>query len=221
MHIKLDLKVFLFIIIFFIMNKIKIYVLLMAFGLIHEIGHLICGIALGLKPDSVKILPYGFKLIFKTNYMDYNKKVKKGTILSIKRIIIYLAGPLCNLIIALIAGLMSFKQDFSKIEVIYCNLLIAFFNLAPIYPMDGGKIIHEILHVFIGLKKSYQLTKDITWISLSILTALTGIVVLYYNSFSILAVLFYIWTIALKTQKEIEIKQRILESIETNKLKFV
>ena len=221
MHIKLDFKIFLFICIFLLTKKIETYALLMLFGLIHEIGHLICGIVLGLKPDSIKIMPLGFKLLFKTKYKDYNKKVKNGTMISIKRIIIYFAGPLTNIIIAIIFGLFIIDQknlpDFIRTEVIYCNLLIATFNLIPIYPLDGGKIIHEIIHIIAGLKKCYQLTINITWISISILTAITGILVLYYKSFVILIAISYIWILVIKTQKELKNKQKIFEIIDMDK----
>lgn len=41
--------------------------------------------------------------------------------------------------------------------VIYANLLIALFNLIPIYPMDGGRVLKEVLHIIFGKKKHIKL----------------------------------------------------------------
>ena len=41
MSIKIDLKIFLFIILFWLTSQIKIYAVLMIFALIHELGHLL------------------------------------------------------------------------------------------------------------------------------------------------------------------------------------
>lgn len=49
MSVKIDLKIFLFAIIFYFTKQIKIYALLMILALVHELGHLVCGICLGLK----------------------------------------------------------------------------------------------------------------------------------------------------------------------------
>ena len=41
MSIKVDLKIFIFLLLFLITNQSAIYLLLLAFAIIHEIGHLI------------------------------------------------------------------------------------------------------------------------------------------------------------------------------------
>ena len=62
MQIKLDLKIFAIILIFLITQNIGIYAILMFYALIHELGHLLCGVLLGFKPSSISIIPYGFNL---------------------------------------------------------------------------------------------------------------------------------------------------------------
>ena len=70
---------------------------------------------------------------------------------------IALAGPLSNFIMALIGGLLiglfylfsvfSFAPELMKMgEVfIYINLLLGFFNLIPLHPLDGGKVLARFL----------------------------------------------------------------------------
>lgn len=77
MEIKLDLKIFLFAIIFYFTGQIKIYTLCIIFALVHEIGHIIAGRLLGYKLKMLKIMPIGFSIFFKTNIEDYNNKILK------------------------------------------------------------------------------------------------------------------------------------------------
>ena len=70
------------------------------------------------------------------------------------------AGPLSNILLALIGALalpflyliysqMNWSENFiSMIEMfIYLNFLLAVFNLIPLHPLDGGKVIARFLPV--------------------------------------------------------------------------
>ena len=50
----------------------------MLLALIHELGHVIAGIILGFKPESISIIPTGFSVKFKSDCKNYNKKIKNG-----------------------------------------------------------------------------------------------------------------------------------------------
>lgn len=147
MSIKIDLKIFLFAIIFWFTKQIEIYALFMILALIHECGHLVCGICLGLKPSSIKITPVGFQILFKNYIQDYNTKIQKGNEVCIKKIAIAFAGPLVNIFIAIIAFFMPQNIAISKETLIYTNLMLTIFNLLPIYPLDGGRILKEIVTI--------------------------------------------------------------------------
>ncbi len=75
MQIKINLKIFIFMILFFLTNQIKIYIIFMLFAFIHEIGHLIVGTIMGFTPNSIVINPFGLSIIFNSK-IDY-KKMKK------------------------------------------------------------------------------------------------------------------------------------------------
>ncbi len=77
MQIKVNVKIFLFIVIFYLTRQIEIYGILMLFALIHELGHLITGILLGFKIEELNIMPFGISVSFKVYNKDYNKKVVK------------------------------------------------------------------------------------------------------------------------------------------------
>jgi stage IV sporulation protein FB len=198
MKIKIDLKIFIFIIIFILTRQIQIYGILMLFAFIHELGHILAGIILGLKPTNLSIMPYGLSVAFETKCEDYNKKVKNGNMLAIKKIIIASAGPITNLIITII--FIIFNINFLGIQrelIVYSNILIGIFNLIPIYPLDGGRIIKNILHIKFGLKDSYKYTNQISKITICIITAVSSIVILYVKNIAILIILAYLWYLVL------------------------
>jgi len=79
-------------------------------------------------------MPFGLSVGFEVKSKNYNKKVKKGTQLTIKKLIIALSGPLTNLIFVLL--FLLFPISIWGIErelLIYANILIGIFNLIPLW----------------------------------------------------------------------------------------
>lgn len=212
MRIRINLKIFIFILIFLLTNQIKIYGILMLFALIHELGHMLVGILLSFKPVKLEIMPYGLSVGFEVKCEDYNKKIKKGNMLSIKKLIIALAGPITNLIITII--FLLFNITFFGIErelVVYSNILIGMFNLIPIYPLDGGRIIKNILHIIFGLKKSYEYTNQISKVTICLITAICSIAILYIRNIAILIILAYLWYLVIIENRKYEKKRQLYE----------
>lgn len=207
MRIRIHLKIFIFVLIFLLTNQIKIYGILMLFALIHELGHMLVGILLGFKPTKLEIMPYGVSVGFEIKCEDYNKKVKKANMLAVKKLIIALAGPLTNFIITVI--FLIINKNLFGIErnlVIYANILIGIFNLIPIYPLDGGRAIKNILHITVGLKKSYEYTNQISKITICILTGICSITILYIRNIAILLILAYLWYLVIAQNKKYKMK---------------
>ena len=148
MKIKLNLYVFLFLILFFITNQIEEYALVMIFALIHEISHILCGVILGFKPDTLRIMPLGFSIEFESEVEDYNKKILKSNIIAVKEIVVALAGP-----IVIFGTIFNMEK-----AIIYSNFLLFIFNLIPILPLDGCRILKNILKIFLGNRKANEYT---------------------------------------------------------------
>ena len=136
MVFRIDLKIFLFLILFYLTKQIEIYSVVMIFAIIHELSHLIAGILLNMKVKRVTLMPVGLSVEFSLSKEDYNSKVLKSNKLEVKRIIIALAGPIINLLIMFITMFLKIDYNFKQ-TIIYSNFLIAMFNLLPIYPLDG------------------------------------------------------------------------------------
>lgn len=198
MSIKIDLKIFLFLFLFLITSQIEIYITLMIFAIIHELGHLLMGLILGFKTEEIKLSPVGIQIKFKVNSEEYNIQINKGNSLCIKRAIIALAGPITNLAIAVIVIIlgkinMNLQNTYIYQILIYSNFLIAMFNLIPIYPMDGGRVLNEIIKLFFGNKVAYKITYIVSKTILITLTAISSIVILYIHNISIVIILAYLW----------------------------
>ena len=135
---------------------------------------------------------------------------------SIKRIGVASAGPIINFLIASLAYLYFFiTNDVSiigiKVDmVIYSNLLIFIFNLLPIYPLDGGRILKELISIFGGLRKSYRAINLISNITLIIITGIASIVVLIYKNIAIVIIIIYLWIITIRENMIYEKKKKIL-----------
>ena len=76
MRFRIDLKIFIFLIIFYFTRQIEIYSILMLFALIHELGHLLAGLLVGMQPEKLELMPFGVAISFKIKPEEYNKKIK-------------------------------------------------------------------------------------------------------------------------------------------------
>ena len=110
-------------------NDIFYYIVVLV---LHEYGHYFMTRHLGYSTEGMMLSIYGSSL--KTNNCY---KVKD-------EVIIALAGPIVNIILIVIfVALWWFIPSlylFTKSFVI-CNLIVLAFNMLPIYPLDGGRVI--------------------------------------------------------------------------------
>ena len=197
MRFRIDLKIFIFLILFYFTRQIELYAFIMIFALIHELGHLFAGILLGMKPEKLEIMPFGVSIAFKINPKEYNQKIKKGNILEIKKIIVAFGGPITNFLIIIITCKLNLEIVKSLI-IIYTNFLIMIFNLLPIYPLDGGRILKGILHINLGKIKAEKYINTISKMTVIIITAISSILILYVHNISIFLIDIYLWYLQIK-----------------------
>lgn len=207
MSLRIDLKIFIFLILFYITKQIEIYATIMLFCIIHELGHLIAGICMGLIPEKIEIMPFGLSISFKLKLKDYNKKIKNGCLIELKKIFIAIAGPLTNIILAFV--FLYYNISFiNKSIAIYSNILICIFNLIPIYPLDGGRILDGFLHIIYGKKKSLIYTNHITNVTIIIFTIICSIATLYLKNISIVLIDLFLWCLVIRENKRYNIKKK-------------
>ncbi len=203
MRIKINIQIFAIIIILILTKQIEIYAWLMLFALIHEIAHMITGIILKLRPRMLKIEPFGIGIIF-----EGFKNTEKN------KILIALAGPMTNVLIAV---LFSFIKTRAQTLIINSNILLAIFNLIPIYPLDGGRILKAIIAINSKTGKEDDISNKISNILMILLTAISSILILIYKNIGLLLIIAYLWIIVIKENNRYVLKKRISKLIEKEK----
>ncbi len=148
-------------------------------GVFHEIGHLTTLILSHEKPKEIHVTPFGMRI-----------ERKDESLIGLHReILTYLAGPLVNFFLCVLFFVVN-KNYFSR--WISINLTIGLFNMLPCEPLDGAKILENLLK----MKMTEQNAEKIL-LSVSVITvfpvAVLGFIILFrsrYN-FSLLLISFY------------------------------
>lgn len=200
MKAKVDFKIFFILLLYIVTQKVDIFAITFVFIILHEIGHIISGILLGLKINKLELNIAGISLEFK----NYGKERK------INNIIIDLAGPVINLLSAII-GLWIQSEI-----IIYVNAMLFIINMLPIYPLDGGRILKNILLYKNTYKQTIKMIETISKYTLIILSIFASILILSFKNISIFVLIIYLWGIYIKERHKNKIIKRVYQTIENN-----
>lgn len=209
MKIKFDFKILIAIVIFYFTKQLEIYFVFMLFVFLHECGHCIVARILGYTVENLTIHPLGVSISFKVHIEDYNKKILKSNIVLLKKTIIATAGPITNFLFILLFRLHPEILRIKPEIAIYTNFLIGVFNLLPMYPLDGGRILRNLLTILLGIRKSRKITNSVMNILMIILTAISSIAILYYKNIAILLIIMYLWYLVIKENKRNNLQKSI------------
>lgn len=216
MRFRIDLKIFILIILFLITNQIKIYAMIMIFAIIHEFGHLLAGLIVGMKPEKIEIRPIGVSIEFNIKEKDYNVKIKKGNLLEVKKVFVALAGPLTNVLIIFILSIVNITSISynDKLLMIFSNILLIIFNILPIYPLDGGRILKGIIYLLKGKYIAEKYIYNISFVTLIILTIFASIGILFIKNIAIFLAIMFLWGILIREKVIYENRKILYKNIE-------
>ena len=147
--VKIHVLLYLLMFICIITGLFKDLLIFMFIIIIHEIGHITAGIILKQKIEKIILLPFGGITIFN---MPLNVSIYK-------ELIIASMGPVFQII-----GYLIFNRFINNEYFFNYNLIIILFNLIPIFPLDGSKILSCILNIFYNFKQSFVITFYISFL---------------------------------------------------------
>lgn len=175
------------------------FIILFLIIIVHELGHFLTAIILKVDVDKIYIYPFGgiSKLNIKLNESIY------------KEFIILIMGPLFQIIFSCFLVNINFFSNYKELIYTY-NYSILIFNLLPIYPLDGGKLLNLILSLNFPFKRSYELSIYISYLTVIILFIINIFTNININTIVIISFLIYKVSIELK-KKNILFDKFLLE----------
>ena len=140
---------------------------------IHELGHSITAIILGIKLNKIMLFPFGGLSV-----LEYSINLSL-----LKELLILIMGPVTQIV-------FTYLIYYLKIDVSYYfytySMFILIFNLIPIYPLDGGKLINVFLSFFLPFYKSLKITY---YFSYFIYISLVFITIIYYRNLILILII--------------------------------
>lgn len=152
------------------MNEIFFYILTVV---LHEGGHFYMAESLGYRTDGILFSIYGAGLKSNHSYKSRDD------------ILISLAGPLVNVILIIVCVAMWWIFPTSylfTLEFVRCNIIVLVFNILPIYPLDGGRVLFAVLgNRFKSNTRRMYAINHYVCLSLGVLFILLFVVSLFYS----------------------------------------
>ena len=160
---------------------------------VHELGHYTTAKLLKFNVDKIIIYPYGGL----TKIKDLiNNNINQELLIAISGVIVQ---SLFYLIILYLNKIGLIRTSTLEIYKEY-NQEIIFFNLLPIYPLDGSKIFNLLISKYFNYNLSNKLT-----IIISLITMLLILILNVYNyNYSYLMIIIILITYIYKYQKSLK-----------------
>lgn len=142
-----------FLVIFSIIFDIVNEMLIMFFiCFIHELGHIVMALIFHCKINKVSINIFGFSA--EIDNVEY--------LMLYKQIIVYIAGPLTVFVTYFLLKLMlnyNLINSYEYYKYSENNLGMCLFNLIPLYPLDGGRIIDALYRRICPMKECLMIKR--------------------------------------------------------------
>lgn len=137
--------------IFVMIGKFRFMSYFMLIIIIHEMGHIITSMCFKWNIDKIIILPFG-------GLTKYNEIINRPLI---EELMVSISGVIIQMIFYII---IRDRIDYKYFNLI--NYFILVFNLIPIYPLDGAKILNVVFNKITTFKNSILLTVIVSYIFL-------------------------------------------------------
>lgn len=140
---------------------------------IHELGHVAVAREVGWTVSEIQLLPFGGVATVE----------EEATAEPLDEIVVALAGPFMNVAMIFISFLFWWGGIWSTEWTSFfmkSNLIIAGFNLIPIWPLDGGRIVQALLTYVLPYRQASYLSLGASCLLSAVLCGL-GLIYWQFN----------------------------------------
>jgi Zn-dependent protease/CBS domain-containing protein len=142
-------------------SRVIFVLLLFLCVVLHEFGHAFAAKAFGINTPDITLLPIGGVA-----------RLERMPEEPVQELIIAVAGPLVNVVIALglfVAGGSQALFNPSTVEggggliaqLLTINIMLVLFNLLPAFPMDGGRVLRALLATRMSYARATQVAATV------------------------------------------------------------
>lgn len=171
---------------------------------LHEFAHYVAARRLGFSGFDAEVLPIGAVLKVK----DLDEATPKEDFL------ISISGPMLNLILAIIFYFMKSKVLFNT------NITLCLFNFIPVMPLDGSRMLKDILLKKFNFKKANLLTLYISFF-IGYMLIFLNIILFFKGKFNLNLAVISIFTIVCSYKEKERIAYIIMGNIIKKRYKII
>jgi len=169
--LEIDPLFFAAIIIMYICGYLTEYLIIFFCIIIHELVHSIVAIAVGRHVYGIRVMPVGLSV-----------SIEETMTGKFENVLIYSSGPFMNFFLFLLIRFTA-TNSAVLINIMIVNAYLAVFNIMPVLPLDGGKILLIIISGRIGIFAAYRHVRRLSFF-FGILFIAAGSVQLINNIFN-------------------------------------
>ena len=144
---------------------------------LHEYGHALTARYFGIATRDITLYPIGG--IASLEYMPRNPR---------QEFLIALAGPAVNIVLAALFYFL-FPQGMIRFWMVWINMILAAFNLLPLFPSDGGRILRAFMAFFMPHNKATIIASFVG----QFLAILLGGLAIWQEMYMLSLVALFIW----------------------------
>lgn len=144
---------------------------------VHELFHLFAALLLRVRVKSIIIMPFGMTLRLS------EAMVKESG----KEVLIAMAGPFANFLMLVVGAVLKYYYIWAEESMFLykgLNWLIMLFNLMPVLPLDGGRVMRAVLAHFFGYLRAMKVMRRLTY-TIAIIFSASGLLLLFVTKCNI------------------------------------
>lgn len=157
--IRIDISTYVIVLLSFLAGYFEYTFLTIIIIIVHEMGHFLTGYFLKLKVKEISLFMFGGVTIFDE---DLNLNI-------FKELLVVVMGPVVQMLFYMIVYYLYTKgfvsvNTMKKVSTI--NLILLEFNLLPILPLDGAKILNNILDLILSYDLAHKVSLAVSFLAL-------------------------------------------------------